>query len=66
MLGTILFQQVFDLTDEETVTQMAFNLQWHYALDIPEESDEVKYLSAEDPLEHAHDRDRSEFGYRSV
>jgi hypothetical protein len=46
MLGTILFQQVFDLTDEETVTQMAFNLQWHYALDLPEESDDLKYLSA--------------------
>ena len=45
MLGVILFQQIFDLTDEETVTQMAFNLQWHYALDIPEESDGIKYLS---------------------
>jgi len=45
MLGVILFQQIFDLTDEETVTQMAFNLQWHYALDLPEESDGVKYLS---------------------
>jgi len=46
MLGTVLFQQVFDLTDEETVSQMAFNLQWHYALDLPEESDDLKYLSA--------------------
>jgi len=27
MLGAILFQQAFDLTDEETVSQMAFNLQ---------------------------------------
>jgi hypothetical protein len=45
LLGAILFQQVFDLTDEETVSQMAFNLQWHYALDNPEESDSVKYLS---------------------
>jgi hypothetical protein len=45
MLGAVLFQQVFDLTDEETVSQMAFNLQWHYALDNPEESDSVKYLS---------------------
>jgi len=44
MLGAILFQQVFDLTDEETVSQMAFNLQWHYALDNPEESDGVKYI----------------------
>jgi hypothetical protein len=45
MLGAVLFQQIFDLTDEESVTQMAFNLQWHYALDIPEESDGAKYLS---------------------
>jgi len=45
MLGAVLFQQIFDLTDEETVSQMAFNLQWHYALDNPEESDSVKYLS---------------------
>ncbi len=44
MLGVILFQQIFDSTDEETVTQMAFNLQWHYALDIPEESDGAKYI----------------------
>jgi hypothetical protein len=45
ILGAILFQQVFDLTDEETVSQMAFNILWHYALDIPEESDAIKYLS---------------------
>jgi len=44
MLGAILFQQIFDLTDEETVTRMAFDMQWHYALDNPEESDGVKYL----------------------
>jgi len=44
MLGAILFQQIFDLTDEETVTHMAFDIQWHYALDNPEESDGVKYL----------------------
>jgi len=44
MLGAILFQQIFDLTDEETVSQMAFNIQWHYALDNPEESDGVKYI----------------------
>src|SRR4030043_1289033 len=44
MLGAILFQQIFDLTDEETVSQMAFNIQWHYALDNTEESDGVKYI----------------------
>ena len=45
ILGALLFQQIFDLTDEETVSQMAFNLQWHYAVDNPEESDSVKYIS---------------------
>jgi hypothetical protein len=45
-LGALLLQQTHDLTDEETVSQLAFNLQWHYALDIVDESDEAKYLCA--------------------
>lgn len=45
-LGVLLLQQIHDLTDEDTVSQLAFNLQWHYALDIVEESDEAKYLCA--------------------
>lgn len=44
-LGSLILQQMHDLTDEETVTQFSFNIQWHYALDIPGESDESKYLS---------------------
>ena len=43
-LGVLVLQEVLDLTDEDTVSQLAFNLQWHYALDIVEESDEAKYL----------------------
>ena len=43
-LGVLLLQQIHDLTDEDTVSQLAFNLQWHYALDIVDESDEAKYL----------------------
>ena len=43
-LGVLLLQQILDLTDEETISQLAFNIQWHYALDIVEESDEAKYL----------------------
>ena len=35
-----------DLSDEETVDQLAFNLKWHFALDITEESDAATYLSA--------------------
>jgi hypothetical protein len=42
----LVLQQIHDLTDEETVSQLAFNLQWHYALDIVDESDEAKYLCA--------------------
>lgn len=43
-LGALILQQMHDLTDEETVSQFSFNLQWHYALDIPGESDDAKYL----------------------
>lgn len=43
-LGVLVLQQTLDLTDQETVAQLAFNLQWHYALDIADESDESKYL----------------------
>ena len=44
-LGSLILQQMHDMTDEETVFQFSFNIQWHYALDIPGESDESKYLS---------------------
>jgi len=43
-LGVSLLQQMQDLTDDETVSQLAFNEQWHYALDISDESDTAKYL----------------------
>jgi hypothetical protein len=43
-LGALLLQQAHDLSDEETVNQVAFNTQWHYALNITEESDSAKYL----------------------
>jgi hypothetical protein len=43
-LGVLVLQQAFDLTDMETVEQFAFNLQWHYALNITEESDSAKYI----------------------
>jgi len=33
-----------DTTDEETVRQLAFNTEWHYALDLSDESDEGKYV----------------------
>ena len=45
MLGALILQQSFDLTDEETVQQYAFNIQWHYSLNISEETDDAKYIS---------------------
>jgi hypothetical protein len=44
VLGVLIFQQMFDLTDEETCDQFAYNIQWHYALNITEESDSAKYM----------------------
>ena len=44
-LGSLILQQMHDLTDEETVAEFCFDIKWHYALDIPGESDESKYLS---------------------
>mgnify|MGYP002813819005 FL=1 len=32
VLGVLVLQQMHDLTDTETVNQLAFHEQWHYAL----------------------------------
>ena len=45
VMGALILQQSFDLTDEEAGQQYAFNIQWHYALNITEESDSAKYIS---------------------
>ena len=45
LLGALLFQQTMDLTDVQTLEQLSFNIQWHYALNIMEESDSAKYIS---------------------
>jgi hypothetical protein len=37
--GAIILQQIFNLTDRETVEAIAFNITWHYALDIRSEAD---------------------------
>jgi hypothetical protein len=44
-LGIQILQHMNELTDEEAIKQLSFNTQWHYALDIAEESDEAKYMS---------------------
>jgi hypothetical protein len=45
VLGALVLQQSLDLDDQETIHQLAFNIQWHYALNITEESDSAKYIS---------------------
>jgi hypothetical protein len=44
VLGVMILQQMFDLTDEEAVNQFAFNIEWHYALNITCDSDVDSYL----------------------
>ena len=44
VLGVLVLQQSLDLDDEQTIDQLAFNIQWHYALNITEESDSAKYF----------------------
>lgn len=44
MLGAVLLQQTFNLTDDQTVEHLAFDLMWHYALDVADESDDAKYM----------------------
>jgi hypothetical protein len=45
VLGVLLLQQTMDLNDQSAIEQLCFNIQWHYALNIPEESDDAKYIS---------------------
>lgn len=44
VIGTVVLQQMHDLSDAATIEALAFNTQWHYALDIIGESDAEKYL----------------------
>lgn len=44
VLGALIFQHTFDLTDQEACDQLTYNIQWHYALNITEESDSAKYM----------------------
>jgi len=45
MLGLMIIQQMQDLTDEEAVDQFAYNIQWHYALNITSSADADAYVS---------------------
>lgn len=39
VIGVLLLQQLHDLTDTATVEALAFNMAWHYALDVRSEAD---------------------------
>ncbi len=45
MLALMILQQMNDLTDEEAVDEYAFNIKWHYALNITSDSDTEAYVS---------------------
>lgn len=45
MLGLMLLQQMHDLTDDDAASQFAFNIQWHFALNITGDSDSDTYVS---------------------
>ncbi len=38
-VGTLILQQLHDLTDEQATEALAFNIAWHFALDIRDSSD---------------------------
>ena len=44
MMGAMILQQMHDLSDDDTAAQFAFNIQWHYALDITNSSDSDAYV----------------------
>jgi len=44
MMGTMILQHMHDLTDREAAEQFAFNIQWHYALDVVSNSDSAAYV----------------------
>jgi len=45
VLGALILQHMFDFSDEEVQRALMFNLEWHYALDIPDASEENTYLA---------------------
>ncbi|MEA3437466.1 MAG: transposase [Thermodesulfobacteriota bacterium] len=39
--GVVALQEFFDTTDEETIERLAFDQQWHYALECFDEKDQI-------------------------
>jgi len=44
-MGMLILQQLHDLSDPDVTMTLAFNEQWHYALDITDNSDASMYVS---------------------
>lgn len=44
MMGVMILQQMHDFTDEQTVEQFCFNIQWHFALNITNPGDTAAYV----------------------
>jgi hypothetical protein len=44
-MGALILQQLHDLSDPDVSRALAFYTDWHYALDIADESDASKYMS---------------------
>ena len=41
VMGAVFLQQIFDLTDAQTIEELAFNELWHYGLDTFDEEDQI-------------------------
>ena len=39
VIGVLILQQLYDLSDAATVEALAFNITWHHALDLRTEAD---------------------------
>jgi len=44
MMGMMVLKEMNDLTDEEAISQFAFSIKWHYALNITETDDSHAYV----------------------
>lgn len=44
-MGMLILQQLHDLSDPDLIRAVAFNIDWHYALDITDSSDTSMYVS---------------------
>jgi len=44
VMGLMILQQMYNLSDKDAVHQFSFNIQWHYALNITSSDDAHSYL----------------------